>query len=191
MMGPMNESLVGELQRIDASPAVLPHAMRYFVAAQSGDLPPARMRDELLAAGVDSDGVDRAVGLLQRDPALMEAAALAVLQAGWEDPARRELAAGALGAAGAKLPVVEVALISIVAVYGLWLTATKGRRSHEHIVRRGRDGSWEESEKTEWYGPSGPLEAIADVIGLRPSAATTDELPDSGHSSLPPVPDET
>jgi len=30
MMGPMNESLVGELQRIDASPAVLPHAMRYF-----------------------------------------------------------------------------------------------------------------------------------------------------------------
>jgi len=187
----MNESLVGELQRIDASPAVLPHAMRYFVAAQSGDLPPGRMRDELLAAGVDSDGVDRAVGLLQRDPALMEAAALAVLQAGWEDPARRDLAAGALGAAGAKLPVVEVALISIVAVYGLWLTATKGRRSHEHIVRRGRDGSWEESEKTEWYGPSGPLEAIADVIGLRPSAATTDELPDSGHSSLPPVPDET
>jgi hypothetical protein len=110
--------------------------MRYFVAAQSDDLPPARMRDELLAAGVDCDGVDRAVGSLQRDPALLEAAALAVLQAGWDDPVRRELAAGALGAAGAKLPVVEVALISIVAVYGLWLTATKGRRSHEHIVRR-------------------------------------------------------
>jgi len=187
----MHESLVGELQRIDASPAVLPHAMRYFVALQTGDLPPGRMRDELLAAGVDSDGVDRAVGLLQRDPALMEAAALAVLQAGWEDPARRDLAAGALGAAGAKLPVVEVALISIVAVYGLWLTATKGRRSHEHIVRRGRDGSWEESDKTEWYGPSGPLEAIADVVGLRPSPATTDELADGAQPSLPPTPHET
>jgi len=105
--------------------------------------------------------------------------------------ARRELAAGALGAARAKLPVVEAALISIVAVYGLWLIATKGRRSHERVVRRAPDGGWEESEKTEWYGPSGPLEAIADIIGLRPSPGTTDELHESEQPSLPPAPDET
>jgi hypothetical protein len=43
------------------------------------------MRGELLVASADSDAVDRAVGLLQRDPSLLEAAALAVLQVGWED----------------------------------------------------------------------------------------------------------
>lgn len=61
----------------------------------------------------------------------------------------------------------------------------------DRLAARARDGSWEESDKTEWYGPSGPLEAIADVVGLRPSPATTDELADSEQPSLPPTPHET
>jgi len=185
----VSDTLVSELQRTSPDPAALPHAMRYFVSARSGDQPPARMRDDLLAGGIAPDRVDGAVELLQRDPAIMEAVALSILQAGWEHDDDRELARGALGAAEAKLPVVEAALIAIVAVYGLWLIATKGRKSHRHVIRQGADGRWEESETTEWYGPSGPLEAIADVLGLRAPPSTedsADDLPDVNQPPLPP-----
>jgi hypothetical protein len=186
----MTDSLISELERTGTDPDVLPHAMRYFVSAIAADAPPRRMRDELLAAGIDVDRVDEAVDLLQRDPALLEAAALAVLQAGWEDPVDRDLARNALGGAGTKLPVVEAALISIVAVYGMWLAATKGRRTRERVIRRDADGGWVESEKTEWYGPSGPLEAIGEVLGLRPRLGSEDPsggLPEGDQPrSLPP-----
>jgi hypothetical protein len=185
----VSDTLVSELQRTSPDPAVLPHAMRYFVSARSGDQPPARMRDDLLAGGIAPGRVDGAMELLQRDPAIMEAVALSILQAGWEHDDDRVLARGALGAAQAKLPIVEAALIAIVAVYGLWLTATKGRKSHQHVIRRGTDGRWEESETTEWYGPSGPLQAIVDVLGLRAPPGTedpTDEPPDVNQPPLPP-----
>jgi hypothetical protein len=184
----MSDSLVSELQSAKPDPAVLVHAMRYFVSARSGDQPPIRMREELLSAGLAPDRVEQAVELLQRDPATMEAVALAILQTGWESQDDHELARGALDGPQTKLPVVEVGLIAIVAVYGLWLTATKGRKSHQHVIRRAPDGSWEEIETTDWYGPSGPLEAIAKVLGLPAGsipADAADELPES-NEPLPP-----
>lgn len=114
--------------------------MRYFVSAQSDDLPPARIQEVLLNAGLSPEQLDRAAELLQRDPVAMEASALAVLQTGWADSRERELVRGALGAAQEKLPVVEPGLIAIVAIYGLWLIATRGRKSHEHVIRRSADG---------------------------------------------------
>ena len=173
----MSNALIDELRRTCSDPAMLPHAMRYFVSAQSGDLPPPRIHEDLLGAGLSPEQLDRAAELLQRDPVAMEAAALAVLQAGWAESGEREMIRGALGAAQAKLPVVEPGLIAIVAVYGLWLIATKGRRSHEHVIRRNADGSYEESETTEWFGPAAPLEAIGKVLGLHAGA---DEPSDGG-----------
>jgi hypothetical protein len=173
----MSDALIDELQRTCSDPAMLPHAMRYFVSAQSGDMPPARIHDNLLSAGLSPDQLDQAAALLQRDPAAMEAAALVVLQAGWAESDERELVRGALGAAQAKLPVVEPGLIAIIAVYGLWLVATRGRKSHEHVIRRSADGSYEESETTEWFGPVAPLEAIGKVLGLHAGA---DEPSDGG-----------
>lgn len=76
------------------------------------------MRDDLRAAGLNADGTDSVVDMLVRDPALLEAASLVILQAGWEDQISREFAQGALGAARSRLPVVEAALIAIVTVYG-------------------------------------------------------------------------
>jgi hypothetical protein len=183
----MTDTFARELQTTGTQPAVLPHAMRYFVSATADDLPPLRMRDQLAAAGID---VEQTIELLERDPALMEAAALAVLQAGWDDATTRELAEGALGAAQAKLPVVEAGLVAIVATYGMWLTATRGRRSHQRVIRRGTDGSWEETETTDWYGPSGPLRAIAGLLGVGPgpSDPDRDELPESEPPpELPPA----
>jgi hypothetical protein len=55
------------------------------------------------------------------------------------------------------------------------------------VIRRGTDGSLEEIETTEWYGPSGPLQAIAGLFGgaaghERPELLSGDErgLPPAG-----------
>jgi hypothetical protein len=163
----MSDALIDELRRAQTDLATLPHAMRYFVSAQSGDLPPPRMYTALRDAGLAPEQLDQAVELLQRDPAAAEAAALAILQIGWTEPGEQELVRGALGAAQAKLPVAEPELIAIVAVYGLWLIATGGRKAHKHVIRRNSDGTYEEIETTEWFGPAGPLEAIGRLLGLQ------------------------
>lgn len=179
MMSSMDETFTAVLERRDLDPSLLPHAMRYFVSAWSQDVPPEQMRDNLLAAGVDSAELSRAEELLSADPALIENAALAILQAGWEDPSNRAVVDGALGAAGAKLPVVEVALIAIVAVYGMWLAATRGRRSQRTVIRRHADGSWEQEQEISWYDASGPLGAIAGLFG-----ASADNAPDEAGAEL-------
>lgn len=189
MMGSVNDSFLGELQQRDIDPALLPHVMRYFVSAWSEDLPPERMRDRLAAAGLDAEALERAQELLAGDAGLMEDASLAILQAGWDESSGRATVDGAFGAASAKLPVVEAGMIAIVAVYGLWLAATKGRRSQRTVIRRGPDGSWEQEETIEWYDPSGPLRAIAGLFGANVDAASEaepGELPDAETPELPP-----
>jgi hypothetical protein len=188
MMRSVNESFVAALQDREIDPSLLPHAMRYFVGAWSEDLSPEQMRDRLISAGVDTAEISRAQELLAEDVSLMEDAALAILQAGWEEPSSRAAVEGAFGAASAKLPVVEAALIAIVAVYGMWLAATKGRRSQHTVIRRKGDGSWEEEQSIEWYGPSGPLRAIAGLFGAPVDVSSEDEnpeLPDAERRELP------
>lgn len=178
----MSSALPKELEQIGLDSALLPHAMRYFVAVLSEDRPAARMREDLLASGVEAARIDRATELLGSDPSVLEAASLAILQGGFTDDRYRDAVIGALGAAQVKLPVIEVGLVAIVAVYGMWLTATKGRKSHQHVIRKAPDGSWEESETTEWYGPSGPLEAIGEILGLpNPAELEAPEL-DAGET---------
>lgn len=147
-----------------------------------------QMRERMITAGVDAAQISHAQELLAADVSLMEDAALAILQTGWEEPSTRPTVTGAFGAANTKLPVVEAALIAIVAVYGMWLTATKGRRSQHTVIRRKADGSWEQEQEIEWYGPSGPLRAITGLFGAPgdlPAEAENPELPGSESRQLP------
>jgi hypothetical protein len=162
----MTDSLAEDLDRTGTDPAVLPQAMQYFVAADSDYLPAEHMRDQLVAGGVDEAAIDRATALLQQDAAALERVAGFVLGSAYAGPASRENVQRALGGAREKLPVVEAAVIAIVAVYGMWLTATKGRRTHRRELQHTPDGGWKEVEVTEWYGPSEPLAAIARAVGL-------------------------
>lgn len=174
----MSDTLIAALDAAGTDSASLPHMMRYYVSALSDDLPEAEMRERLELAGIDQEDLRRVVDRLEHDAALLESASLFVLQEGFDAGGHsRELAHGAIGAAGAKLPVVEAGLVAIVAVYGMWLAVTKGRRSQTHVIRRGPDGSLEEIETTDWYGPSGPLQAIAGLFGA--------EVDGDGRGGLP------
>jgi hypothetical protein len=185
----MTDRLIDELQRSRTDPALLPHAMRYYVAEQSGDRPPTRMRDDLVEAGLDAAAIDDLVLHLQADAELLQAASLAILQDGYDDPGSRASAEGALHGAQAKLPMVDAGLIAIAVVFGMWLVATKGRKTHRTEIRRSADGSWEEIETTEWYGPGDALEAITKVVGLNPGPggdAPAGELPGVDSPANPP-----
>jgi hypothetical protein len=144
----------------------------------------------MITAGVDGGHIGDAEELLATDVGLMEAAALEILQTRSEDPSTRPAVTGAFGSANAKLPVVEAALIAIVAVYGMWLAATKGRRSQYTSIGRTADGSWEQEQEIEWYGPSGPLVAITRLLGAPGDLpeAEDPQLPGSKTRELPNPP---
>ena len=182
------ESLAARLTTRGVHPSVIPHAMRYFVSASTDDLPPDEMRERLEAA-FGRETVDNAIGVLARDPVALEQASLALLSSGWGDPRTHELAAGAIDAACAKLPVVELGLISIVGVYGLWILATRGRRSQHKVVHHQADGSWTEETTTTWYGPADPLTAIVQMMS---AGATGIEPPErAGGTGEPSSPVES
>jgi hypothetical protein len=144
------------------------------------------MRAQLTQAGIDEGELVRVLDLLENDAALLDSASLFILQDGFAQTETRKLADGAIGASRSKLPVVEVGLLAIAAVYGMWLVVTKGRRSHQRVIRRKADGSIEEIETTEWYGPSGPLEAIAGLFGANVETPGPAELPAGDDGHLPP-----
>ncbi|HWC35473.1 MAG TPA: hypothetical protein VG650_11690 [Mycobacteriales bacterium] len=175
MTSPSPEGLAERLTASGVDPSVIPHAMRYFVSASTGDAPPEAIR-ERLAAACGGSAIDAAVDLLARDPDALEAASLAILSSGWEDPATRDLAAGAIDAAGVKLPVVEVGLICLMGVYGMWILATGGRRTEHKVTRHDADGSWSVETITTWHGVAEPLSAIVQILtagttgGIDPAA---------------------
>jgi hypothetical protein len=184
----VSDTLIDALSAHDAGVTTVPHAMRYYVSARAEDLPELEIRERLVRAGVDADELSRALDLLEHDAALLDSASLFILQDGFADAETRELADGAIGASRSKLPVVEAGLIAIAAVYGMWLATTKGRRTHQRVIRRASDGSLEEIETTEWYGPSGPLQAIAGLFGVEAGDEQT-ELPSGDERGLPPARD--
>jgi hypothetical protein len=184
----VSDSLIDTLSAHGADATTVPHAVRYYVSARTDDLPEPEMRERLVRAGVSEDQLARALDLLEHDAALLDGASLCVLQDGFADSETRGLVDGAIGASRSKLPVVEAGLIAIAVVYGMWLATTKGRRSHQRVIRRGWDGSLEEIETTEWYGPSGPLQAIAGLFGVEGGDEQT-ELPPGDERGLPPADD--
>lgn len=185
----VSDTLIDTLGAHGGDAATVPHAMRYYVSARAEDLPELEMRERLVRAGVDADELSHTLDRLEHDAALLDSASLLILQDGLADEETRELAVGAIGASRSKLPIVEAGLIAIAAVYGMWLVATKGKRSHQRVIRRGPDGSLEEIETTEWYGPSGPLQAIAGLFGAEVDGDEQTELPPADERRLPPASD--
>lgn len=186
-----SEDLAHRLSTRDLDPALIPHAMRYFVSAWTDDLSPQAMREHLDQA-CGNESVSEAVSLLADDPDALEQASLAILSNGWQDAATRDLAAGAIDAAGTKLPVVELGLICLVGVYGLWLLATGGRRSEHTVIRHEADGSWTEEVSTTWYGPAEPLGVIVQILspgttGFDPAGGSVQDGPaEIGEGTPPP-----
>jgi hypothetical protein len=151
-------------------------ALRYYVAELTDDKLPDELRADVVDQVGDAGRVDEALRRLSADRPAEVAAALAFFSAQWDDPAERERIARAFEGSGTKLPVIEAGLIAMVSMYGMFMIATLGRKSSRRTTRRGTDGSFEETVEEEWWGPTGPLRTLVDL--MRPggkSAASTPE----------------
>lgn len=160
----LTESLAEFLNEIEADATTLQSGARYVAAELSHDLPTAALRSELAAAAGD-DAVQDALDRLASDSALLlqaNASALAVL---WDDPETRMVVRGALIEAKSKLPVVEITVIVLGALYALHMALTKGKKSEVKSVEVNADGSWKESTRVTFSDPSGPLSVIGGVLG--------------------------
>jgi hypothetical protein len=161
----MSETLAEFLTSQRADAATLQHAVRYIVGELSDDLRSDAQRDEIARATGDVTSVDDALAALESDSAVLLDADLAVLAVLWEDPDQRERVRAAVLGAKAKLPVVETVVITTAAMYGLYLIVTGGKKKRIRKVERKPDGSYKETEETEFHDPTGPLKALGGVLG--------------------------
>ena len=150
-----DESLAQFLNEINASSDTVQQGFRYYLAEMSDDLPPSDMESELLTAAKDQSELRSELEALERSADGIEEIAPWYLTVVWDDPAQREAIKAALRGANVKLPVIEAALMAIVAMYGMYLLATGGKKSSRRGTTRRPDGSYESNEDTEYANPSG------------------------------------
>jgi hypothetical protein len=147
-------------------------ALNYYLSEVTGNKLPREMRDEVEARAKGQPGaVAPALEQLSRSRRVQVAGALAYFAQQWEDVEERSKIRRAFGAAGVKLPLIEAGVIAVVTMYAMFLVATKGRKIRRRTIKRGPDGSYEESEEEEMWGPGGPLQAVVSLFGAGKVAA--------------------
>jgi hypothetical protein len=138
--------------KIDAETLI--QATRYYVAEQSYDPTAEEMRELVAAAAGDAAAVDAAVAVLAGNAKFLERACYEVLEAAWDEPQQAERIRSTVDDAKSALPVIETAIIAMVAMYGMYLYTTGGKKSE--VI--GKDGT----RKTEWYPPA--LSHLVDLL---------------------------
>lgn len=160
----MNHSLKDVLTDHRADIDTVQHAVRYYLGERTDDLSPAEMRDRLVRAAGSPETVDSMVRTLTRNSELVESAGLVTLSCAWPEANQAERIQGAIADAKAKLPVVESAVLAIVALYGMYLVVTGGIKKAETVVQRNPDGSFQERRTVEYFGPSSPLASLVNLF---------------------------
>jgi hypothetical protein len=160
----MSSSLIAELAARSIDSDSVHQATRYYLAQRLDDMTPDEMLGEMIAAVGDRPAVDAAITTLAGDPLLLENADLLFLSAAWSEDHERQRLSAVLDDAKGKLPVIEVAILAIVAMYGLYLWRTGGVKRSEKTIERKPDGSFVERAITDYAAPTGPLRQITSLF---------------------------
>jgi hypothetical protein len=155
----MSDTFEGLLQEKRADGDVLMQAARYYVAERCDDPSNEQMMDQMVAEAAEADAVRAELSKLSNDPVRLELAAKAILNWAWADPLERPRVERALDAAKQKLPVIEVAILAMVALYGMYLIATEGKKK----VIEERDANGNLKKVTTEYYPH-PLASVVDLF---------------------------
>jgi len=134
-------------------------AARYYVAEKTDFLSPEKMQERVVEVTGDPAKVQNALIQLQDDPAAVENILMAMFSTEWEiGPVEQERITRSFAAARNKLPVIELGIIAIVTMYGMYLLATGGKKE-ETIVHK--DGSY---HTTKYEPPTGPIKELVTLI---------------------------
>jgi hypothetical protein len=165
----MNQTFDDLLRELRPDADAVQQAARFYLAEKSGDLDESAMREALrhAAGGYDTD-IDAEIAALEGDSSQVESACLTILAAAFENPAERDTVRGCLEDAKAQMPIVETAIIAVVAAYGMYLLATGGVKRVKRVKRHGPDGVIEETEEIEYESPHAPLRAITRLGKMPP-----------------------
>jgi hypothetical protein len=158
-----NESFGAYLNNMQASRDVVQQALRYYVSERTEDLPVEEMHGLLENQAKDVSQLEQQLAMLEQSSDDLEDVALTYLAAAWADPAEREAIRAALQAANKALPVVETLILATMAMYGMYLLATRGRAREIKRVRRNKDGSFVEETETIY---ADPRPWVTNLLGL-------------------------
>jgi hypothetical protein len=114
----MSRSLADVLNETQADRDTVQQGLRLFLAEQT-DLTPREMLAEM-QAGAGSEKIQQFLDQISADGEALNQAALIALQGAWMDPAAQPSVRTALLHAKDKLPVIELGIIAIVAMYGMY-----------------------------------------------------------------------
>jgi hypothetical protein len=156
----MTETLLQFLESQKVDSETLQQATRYYLAERTGDLSESEMQSQLVQAGGDKKTIDAALGQLKGNSLMIDNACLAFLSDAWENETERSKIKDAAAEAKTKLPVIEIGILAMVAMYGMYLAVTGG--IIRHTVERKPDGTFKES--TEYHPPTGPLGALVKMV---------------------------
>jgi hypothetical protein len=154
----MSQTFLEYLQGQKVDGAMIQQATRYFLAEKFPGITPPKMRRVIADSGPTADSLDAIQHQLEQDPGALDNACLITLSTSWDDPQDQQLVRNAVEEAKTKLPVIEIAILATVAMYGMYLAVTKGIK--KKIVQRKADGSLTES--IEYAAPQ--LSMIASLL---------------------------
>lgn len=161
----MSKSFKDFLTELAVDSDTIHQAARFYLAEVTEDMDEEEMKQKLVDETGNADAVEAALRLLERDSTALENADLTLLSAAWEDPQEREKVKGAIEDAKKQLPIIEIGILAIVAMYGMYLVTTGGKQKVTRVTKRNpNDGSLEEIEMTEYSKPSEPLSAVVNLI---------------------------
>lgn len=162
------QTLAEYLNEINADGDTVQQAFRYLIAQQTDDLPTTRMHRQLVDTTDDATALATSLTELEHSSAHLEQIALLYLSDAWDDPDERPAIRSALKAATQKLPVIETGIMAVVAMYGMYLLATRGRQHTRKSTKRSADGAFETVEDTTYASPSGWLKSITNLVSGGP-----------------------
>lgn len=162
----MTSSLAEILTESSADTDTLHQAMRYVIAELTEDnLTVEEMRVSLVESVGSEDRLEEALDSLRTNPDAMTEASLHVLSAAWSEPGHRDIVRSSVEDAKVKAPVIEVGILAVFAMYGIYLYTTGGKAS-EKITMSYEDGKVTYEKRTEYRGPGDPLAAIVRLLRL-------------------------
>jgi hypothetical protein len=159
----MTIDLQDVLSQEGVSDAVIRQAAGYLLAERTDDIDPEEMLITM-AGPLAREELDATLAAMESAPELVTQGALVILAAVWDEPGGPEVVTRAVSDAKQMLPVIEIALLAIVTMYGLYLIATGGIKESKRTVEKKPDGTIKVIEAVTYHDPRGPLSTIGHLL---------------------------
>lgn len=161
----MSQTFLEFLEIRKPSSESLQQAARFCLAESTDDLSYDEMRLQVIQSVNSVAKVDEILESLESRPRALENAALDILMNTWGQPNGQTLVISAIDDAEKSLPITEVGILAIMAMYFAYLVITEGVKKEETIIERLPDGSLRTITRRELYGPTGPLSELGKLFG--------------------------